>query len=203
MKRHPDFRSGFTLIETLTYMFCAVLLLGLAIQLIHTSLGISTEAKQQWQQDATLARMTCDLRRDLTHSLKTSFDNETGLLSVTLEDGKSVQWSFESDSAKVVDHIPRRTEIATNSKNAVESYILPKKIRTKLEHLPNSSNFQLRVTASRQPSSQAKGDDKAKDEAVEHAKLLRIIHGSIRSDVPSRDQTGDSASAKGSSEKQP
>lgn len=203
MKRRPALRKGFTLIETLTYMFCAVLLLGLAIQLIHTSLGISTEAKQQWQQDATLARMTRDLRRDLTHSVQTSFSSETGLLNVTLEDGRSVQWSFELDSTNVVGQVPRRTEVATNSKNAVEFYILPGNIHTKLEHLPNSSDFQLRVTSSRQASPKSKDEVKAKDEAVQYVKLLRIVHGSIRPESSSRDHSNDSASAQSSSEKQP
>lgn len=199
MKRQPGFRKGFTLIETLTYMFCAVLLLGLAIQLIHTSLGISTEAKQQWQQDATLARMTRDFRRDLTHSFRTSFGSDTGKLTATMEDGTLVYWTFAKESAGSDEITPRRRQISTEFRETNESYILPERIRTEIVHLPNSSAFQLRVTASSQFRKVGENSVQHSVEATEHVKLFRIVHGYLRSEELNDDSANQSTSTQTSS----
>jgi Tfp pilus assembly protein PilV len=199
MKRQPHFRKGFTLIETLTYMFCAVLLLGLAIQLIHTSLGISTEAKQQWQQDATLARLTRDLRRDLTHSLKSAYDNESGKLTVTLEDGTLVIWSFAKAGVEADDSTPRRRQITTEFREANESYILPERIRTEIVRPPNSSAFQLIVTSSNRYRKDRENSVQHAGDTTEHVKLIRIVHGYLNSEELNDDSANQSTSTQTSS----
>lgn len=199
MKRRLDSRKGFTLIETMTYMFCAVLLLGLAIQLIHNSLGISTEAKQQWQQDATLARLTRDLRRDLTHSLKTSLDNETGKLTATMEDGTLVYWTFAKVSEGTDDTTPRRRQISTEFRETNEAYLLPERIRTEMVHDPNSSFFGLRVTSSIQHRKDGASDPQLSGDPSEHVKLIRIVHGYIGSEVFNSAPANQSTSAQTSS----
>lgn len=201
MKQRSGLRRGFTLIETLTYMFCAVLLLGLAIQLIHTSLGISTEAKQQWQQDATLARMTRDLRRDLTHSLKSSYDNESGKLTLTLEDGTLVNWSFAQAGVGTDDSTPRRRQITTEFREANESYILPDRIRTEIVRPANSSAFQLIVTASNRYRKDGENSVQHSREATEHVKLIRIIHGYLHSEELNDDSENQSTTQTSLSEK--
>ncbi len=199
MKRRPDFRRGFTLIETLTYMFCAVLLLGLAIQLIHSSMGISTEAKKQWQQDVTLARMTRDLRRDLTHSLKSDYDNESGELTVTLEDGTLVSWSFAKAGVGADDSTPRRRQITTEFREANESYILPERIRTEIVCPPNSSAFQLRVTASNGYRKDGENSVQQSGDAPEYVKLIRIVHGYLQSEELNDDSANQSTPTQTSS----
>ena len=173
--RHPSSnRSGFTLIETLTYMFAAVTILALAIQLIHSSLGISKAASRQWQQDSTLARLTRDFRRDLQAATKIEFQNDSKILILSTEQTHSIQWNLEADQTPSGEPIVRRIELEkSGERDAAEAYILTVGTKAVLNQLASSSEVELRITTSPTNLPQSEG------EVFE--KLVRTIRCSTKS----------------------
>lgn len=131
-----NYRQGFTLIELIVFISVGSVIFFLSIQLIHLSMQISQKAKEQWQQDATLSRLSRDFRQDARQAIGFDLSSKTQL-SIDSRSGPSVEWRVEDGRV--------RRLIQQDQKTAIEDYPLARDYIASLELEPTLKIIRLTV----------------------------------------------------------
>ena len=90
-------RKAFTLVELLTTMTVGSSIMLLAIGLVHQSMSMSKLAKNRWEHDQSLARLTQQFRNDVHSASEVILASEKSL-SLKLADSSIVTYKCEAES---------------------------------------------------------------------------------------------------------